>query len=311
MAHSWLRPPHHVLRESESSKALILPNDILDRILQWTPNFPTLSAAVRVCKAWHAVFQTHPKSIVLAVTENSIGPALPDALRVLRHSKPQEHTDTDELTRAEYKRLWENAAVVKQLEVVFSLRHRDRLSRMSVLTWAESWRFARAMYRIMLYCAAFQMPDDTDGMSELEGNDSVKDRIVADRIGMLQAYSTEELFELNAALVFLRALADEEEDSESVGDTLISTGPASVLEVHRNKERDILVEKIGYTVWVEGPFTLLSGFFATPLQRIWGRRNVAAPPSSESEVLDMILDAGAYQSLPCTLQADIYGTQLG
>lgn len=100
-----------------------LPNDILDRIFQCAPDFQTLSAAIRVSKAWHHVFQTHPKSIVRLVTQNVVIGPLSDALRVLHYSSDQEtNEENGEITAEELQRLQKNAAVVEGLEAAFSLK---------------------------------------------------------------------------------------------------------------------------------------------------------------------------------------------
>ncbi|KAJ7167848.1 hypothetical protein C8R46DRAFT_1094327 [Mycena filopes] len=283
-----------------------LPNDILDQILQCTSAFKTLYAAVRVSKTWHRVFQTHPKSIVRSVAENVVGPALPDAVRVLRYSMDNSRKcgreEIDAFTKEDCLRLSENAGVVKRLEVAFSLKYRDPLLPTSQLTWIESWRFSRAIYRIMLYCQVFKMPDDEDQVRDLEDNQH--DEIIARRVEMLDQYPTPELLELNAVSLFLRALAmesggdyleDEDSVPEPIGDILISTGPAVVLEAHEEGSGDRIVETVGYTVWISGPYTLLLDFFAGPLHRIWTARNVS-PPSGEAKSL---LGDGPHQSDPC------------
>ncbi|KAJ7450360.1 hypothetical protein FB451DRAFT_722014 [Mycena latifolia] len=330
---------------SPATGVLDLPTDILDRILQCSPTFKTLYAAIRVSKVWYQVFETHPKSIVHAVTENDVGPALPEAMALLRYSAASkqcgdpdlgdEDADDDEqessgksnceMGRKEYALLRKNAAVVKDLEVAFSMRYRDKLDRTSQLTWAESWRFARAMYRIMLYCAVFRMYDDEDGVRELENQHDV---IEAQRFAMLDAFSTEELVELNAALVFLGDIADEatgkagnyfdddddddddDDVPEGVREWFLSAGPAAILKAHQYKEADVLVERIGYTVWLAGPFMLLSGYFATPLHMIWDSRGIAAPVESDVEQNNPLLDAPVIRSVPCDRCAHVCSSKL-
>lgn len=83
--------------------APLLDGDIVYRILTFCPTFATLQSAILVSKAFHSVFQSHPKvshlkllscpysneefrkSITRAVAYNVIGPALPQALRVARY----------------------------------------------------------------------------------------------------------------------------------------------------------------------------------------------------------------------------------
>lgn len=85
-----------------------------------------LYAAVLVSKTWHHVFQTHPKSIVRSVAKNVVGPALSDAVRVLRYSSNNKtdggSDELDVLTKVEFVRLRTNAAVIKRLEAAFSLK---------------------------------------------------------------------------------------------------------------------------------------------------------------------------------------------
>ncbi|KAJ6514086.1 hypothetical protein DFH09DRAFT_1196914 [Mycena vulgaris] len=318
--------------------ALVLPNDVLDRILERAPTFKTLQAAILVSKTWYHVFLTHPKSLVRSVTENVVGPALPEAMRVLRYHDHApggpEWTETGaedgsaipktgeaEMTREEYRLLRQNAAVVKQLEVLFSLRYRDQLARTSQLTWAESYRFSRAIYRVMLYCAVFRMPTSEDDVREMEESPTERGRIVQQRIAMLNQYSTEELLELNAVLEFLRAVAqdsgeksgyfqDDEDMPDGAGEWVLSAGPAAILQAHRTNA-DFLVEKIGITVWISGPFTLLSGFFVTPLQSIWDRRNVPTPPHADTGGQENpLLDSVTFRSPPCDQCALVSTTKL-
>ncbi|KAJ7727597.1 hypothetical protein B0H16DRAFT_251445 [Mycena metata] len=270
------------------------------------PTLKTLSAALRVSKTWYEVFQTHPKSILRAVAENVVGPALPDAVRVLRYSADSTTTgsneEIDQLTKQEHRRLAANAAVASRLEVAFSLQYRDPLSPASQLTWTESWRFARAAYRIMLYCKIFGMPNDEDEVQNLQ--ETRQDEIVTQRVAVLDRYPTTELFELNAVLVFLRTIAMEcggdyfegEDDIDEDTDILISTGPAVVLHAWEHENGGRMIETLGYTVLISGPYTLLSEFFVGPLRQIWNNRDVSPPSSDAESLLD---ETSSYQSPPC------------
>ncbi|KAJ3882539.1 hypothetical protein F5051DRAFT_424936 [Lentinula edodes] len=64
---------------------LPVSDDIIDRILLFSPTFSSLQATILTCKSFYHVFQTHPKSIVRAVASNITGPALPQALECIRH----------------------------------------------------------------------------------------------------------------------------------------------------------------------------------------------------------------------------------
>ncbi|KAF7313172.1 hypothetical protein MKEN_01003600 [Mycena kentingensis (nom. inval.)] len=59
--------------------------DLIDRILQFCPTFSTLQSAILVSKDFYNVYSTHPRSITRAVAYNTVGAALPSALRVIRY----------------------------------------------------------------------------------------------------------------------------------------------------------------------------------------------------------------------------------
>lgn len=67
----------------------LIPNDVLGVILHASPDFRTLYSAVGVCKTWHGVFQAQPKSVLLSVARNVVGPALTQAVRFLRYPYPE------------------------------------------------------------------------------------------------------------------------------------------------------------------------------------------------------------------------------
>lgn len=165
-----------------------LGSDPIDVILSKIPDFPTLLNAILATKEIHAVFETHPNSIIRAVAQNQVGPALPQAFRVVRlgtdaHSKPmaqamlkmlpQEAAILEsQITRREAGELGRNAAVAHALEDLYSFkyetihqskvvspefshRHKDRSSKSSQLSAVESLRFQRALYRYWLFCRLY------------------------------------------------------------------------------------------------------------------------------------------------------------
>ncbi|KAJ7938849.1 hypothetical protein B0H13DRAFT_2301499 [Mycena leptocephala] len=77
--------------------ALLRHDDIVGRIMTFCPTFDSLQSATLVSKAFYCVFQTYPKaggfSITRAVAYNIVGPALPQALRVLRYPYPWDDED--------------------------------------------------------------------------------------------------------------------------------------------------------------------------------------------------------------------------
>ncbi|KAI0961225.1 hypothetical protein AcV7_000380 [Taiwanofungus camphoratus] len=141
-----------------------LSHDTIDHILTFLTDFCTLSAAIRVSKSCYAVFQACPKSIVNAIARNVAGPALPAALRLTRQvldvyddEVPDEARVLEvPMTRPEANCLCHCAQIVRELEDLFSWRYKDRMSRTSNLSSAESMRFSCAMYRFWLYCETFK-----------------------------------------------------------------------------------------------------------------------------------------------------------
>ncbi|KAF8207326.1 hypothetical protein K438DRAFT_2077410 [Mycena galopus ATCC 62051] len=147
-------------------------------------SFDALKNITLVSKTFYRVYQTHPKSITYAVAANVVGPALPQALRVIRYPYPPDRQTRDEqgeeplakacpegdtiaasgITVEEKNALCDNMDTVQTLEDIYSLSQKDRTSNTSVLTLAESYRFQRAAYRIMFYCTLFS--SDIDGPGE-------------------------------------------------------------------------------------------------------------------------------------------------
>ncbi|THU76447.1 hypothetical protein K435DRAFT_879208, partial [Dendrothele bispora CBS 962.96] len=178
------------------NNSLPLSNDIIDRILTFLPSFSTLQSAILTSKSFYEVFQARPKSTIRAVSFNVVGPALPQALRVLRYkpgpvyqdmtyyNPPQPELEDDHkapITPGECVDLVRIEETVRGLEDLFSLRstifppsrvalfffelnvsflyrHKNCRFTTSQLSTYESHRFCRATYRIMLYYNIFSLP---------------------------------------------------------------------------------------------------------------------------------------------------------
>ena len=78
-----------------------LPVDVLHEILEDSPDFATLSVAIRLSKTHNQVFQAHPKSISRAVAQNVVGYGLHSAARLAEYHRRCSQWDQDFLTRAE------------------------------------------------------------------------------------------------------------------------------------------------------------------------------------------------------------------
>ncbi|KAJ6517946.1 hypothetical protein C8R47DRAFT_1231619 [Mycena vitilis] len=335
-----------------------IPHDVLGSILASAPDFDTLHAAVRVCSTWHRVFETHPTSVLLAVARNVAGPALAQAMCVLRYPYPEKtpngwgdgegegedgdemevddpeatEDDSDEegvkikpkkktkgaappnavsiyesvgqLTPQERMQLQENAATVRVLEDIFSLRYKDRTSKSSTLSPRESHRFARAMYRIMTFCARFYLPLNLDDIDSMADEDGTIDAILDARHAHLDAFPTDELLQLRAVVAFLHELIgevlDDEEDAErgsnllfrplGLKDICLATGPEVILAAHRARTTDAFEAALEPEMLSSGEDNALyGGFFEGPLARIWEERDVVVR-DKEGVDADVILD---------------------
>ncbi|KAJ7732965.1 hypothetical protein B0H16DRAFT_1580204 [Mycena metata] len=313
-----------------------VPADVLGHILCSCPDFATLGAAVGVCSMWQRVFEAHFSSTVLAVAWNMLGPALPQAVRFVRYpyaektpndwgDGEEDVTDDDsdtegagtskkkiktpptlpetdaigELTVAERIQLRKNAATVEKLEALFSIRHKTRTSKTSTLTAAESHRFTRAMYRIMLYCALFYLPLDLDDIDSMEDEPGVLDKIKHARKAMLAEYPLAHQAEVFAVVAFLHELIAEVlyGDSDGAGRTFIlapslkdvclATGPAVILRAHTNARLVAVFEEALEPEMLNSDGNpLYGGFVSEPLESIWAAQQGGPPETGLGVILD-------------------------
>ncbi|KAJ7113176.1 hypothetical protein C8R44DRAFT_235983 [Mycena epipterygia] len=272
--------------------ALPLDDDIVDRIMTFSPTFSSLKATILVSKAFYRVYQTHPKSITRAVAYNVVGPALPQALRFLRFpfpkftdghplpdpvACPEDHI-ASAITAEEKGTLQRNSRVVARLEDIYSLRNKDRTSRASVLTADESHRFHRAIYRIMLFTTLF-----TGSRYDLEEIEEMSDekieRIRRARVSVLDVYPTDELQELHTVARFLRGIfADTPEGSAQphLPDLLLSTGPEDALSAYTYRTCEPIEESLAGDMLENDDDAiaarLFSGYLSLPLNAIFASR---------------------------------------
>ncbi|KAJ7731599.1 hypothetical protein B0H16DRAFT_1583089 [Mycena metata] len=291
--------------------ALPLDDDILDRILTFCPTFITLQSTILVSKAFYNVFQTHPKSITRAVAYNLVGPALPQALRVVRYSYvDREGTDPLEakkaaelppdevagecpedptpgfITASETVKLQDISAILEELENVYSLTQKDRSSRTSVLTHDQSFRFRRALLRFWLFTNIFKVDRYVLEDLETEAPDEDVKRIQAQRAAVLNVYPTDELREIWAAVQFVRGLYEAMDDGHelySLGvtfDVLVACGPRGALHAWSQRRLDAVEDLFDLLLLDIGDMDdrgLHEGFFDVPVRRVWADRGVSAP----------------------------------
>ncbi|KAJ7740970.1 hypothetical protein B0H14DRAFT_2989631 [Mycena olivaceomarginata] len=263
--------------------ALPLDDDIIDRIMTYCPTFQSLQAMILASKAFYAVYQSHPKSIVWAVASNLVGHVLPQALRAIRYPDtfgagkeepdvvakmcPEDYSPS--LLTKEDKR-----KPVQKLEDMFSMIEKDHRSRTSVLTPEESFRFRRAVYRVWVYCRRF-----SGDRYDLDEIDELGDAGVAltwrQRTAMLNVYHTPELLQMYAVMRFFRETLKKvsEEDDEPYTDTLIdillSTGPDSVERAYDARATEHIEDmNLAFRIYEVDDDTgldLYNGYFSRPL----------------------------------------------
>jgi len=267
--------------------SLPLDDDLVDRVLMYLPNFETLQAAILSSKAMHAVFAAHPNSIVEAVAFNVVGDAMPSALNLIRYQPPDdpspfghttaEPTEVRIITPEDARKLSQNAFVVDKFQDNFSHRHKDRSSERSTLTSAESLRFTRAMYRIMLYQAVFPGAttpyiDDADTEEEAQ--------IHAARKAFFTMFSTSELREIHTVTNFMKSLG--RSLARKVGDYRggmynsecehANAVPAALfLRAYQERNPWLLDEHFEDFAWVEENHLILN-YFERPIREVWQDR---------------------------------------
>ncbi|KAF8160443.1 hypothetical protein K438DRAFT_1859751 [Mycena galopus ATCC 62051] len=292
--------------------ALPVDDDIVDRIMIFCPTFGTLQAIILVSKAFYSVYQTHPKSITRAVAYNMVGPALPQALRVIRYPYatpedgnrredepaalatdcPEEHSPSV-ITTDEKARLQDNAKIIGALEDIYSLTQKDRTSRVSVLTSEESWRFRRAAYRIMHYCTLFSVDHHDDDFDGDGISDDVVKHVHRQRTAVLNEYSTHELLQLYAVMRFFRSILEDvtagEDDQSTRVDILLTSGPEGAKFAWEDRSYDSLDDDVSVQLDNDLEWPLYVGYFSVPLDNIWTARKVK-PPKDEEPATKWILD---------------------
>ncbi|PBK97364.1 hypothetical protein ARMGADRAFT_1009399 [Armillaria gallica] len=287
------------------SNSLPLSDDVIEQIFHCLPSFSSLQSTIRVCKDFYKIFNAHPRTIVRRVAYNIAGPALPQAMRLLRYrseddtdsssSEGSAHVDDEvlsdygpvsnsaaettngpPLTQSETKNLINIARVASKLEDLFSFRHKDRSSKVSKLSSMESWRFRRAIYRLMLFSRVFPgskyhfLSDDEDDNDD--DTDANFKRIREDRQAkrdFIEDFFTQEIIEMYAVAHFLVEIVEWASlahvgsiDPAYFGDVALCAGPEAILASYEEgsvvpvqdaaEEIDLVQELI--TEYIEHPF---------------------------------------------------------
>ncbi|KAJ7234354.1 hypothetical protein B0H12DRAFT_1327691 [Mycena haematopus] len=256
-----------------------------------------------------------------------IGPALPQALRVVRypyHEYDEPYTQYKEtpndnlsamaaacpeephpvIVPGDEQALLENFRMVAALEDIYSLRNKDNKSRTSVLTSEESWRFHRAMYRIMLYSELFPNHRyDNEGILDMD--DEIVGKIRTQRTTVLNEYPTDELRELSSAVKFLVNIFVSVGAPMMLANKALSTGLSVALLAWRSRSYRML------NVFFEGEYNhlLFDGYFSLPLDNIYSERGIT-PPNAGDPASKWILDKVTSATDICSHCAAPHGIEL-
>ncbi|KAJ7166971.1 hypothetical protein C8R46DRAFT_268276 [Mycena filopes] len=290
-----------------ASNSLPLNDDIIDRIFTFCADFHTLLALQSTCKPLYAIFRTHPNSITLAVARN-LTDSFPDALRALRQKTDEgtveesddneaspdiaeqpEPENLDPVTVDELPQLRKNDAVVQKLECIFSNWYKDRKAPASVLSPEESFRFRRAMYRVMLFSARFT----SIGCDIYDDDDWPSDWVLRKRrFKALAVYATAELCEIHSVVLFLKGMihlvVPQVQGDDGTTDVCLAAGPALILATYESRDADTMAAVCPFVDY--GDPTRFLGFFYDPMAEIWAARELEAQPPDDSAHLRSILE---------------------
>ncbi|KAF5380663.1 hypothetical protein D9757_007049 [Collybiopsis confluens] len=256
-------------------------SDVLCGILCASVSFESLFASVRTCKVFHSVYKNNAKQILRSVSFNLVGRAFPLALQLARHEVAEDSSTEDsedegnidlQLAIKEATILADNARVVAEWENMYSSRMKNFRSRTSQLTPAESWRFQKAMYRLMMYSRLFpsdkgaynikhsspgQIQTATFGFSRTGNDDLVVlyPELAHERLrrkAYLSDFFSNELHQISLVADFLAQnikWIDSVDGFHMRGlgeyiEIALSAGPSVVLECYKNLGFEPLVEAI-------------------------------------------------------------------
>ncbi|KZT19534.1 hypothetical protein NEOLEDRAFT_1141997 [Neolentinus lepideus HHB14362 ss-1] len=185
--------------------SLLVADDIVDCILRSLLDFSCLLSVIVVSKRVYNSYHCHSASIRRSIAFGLVGPALPQALRLVRYDDllsrdPSEWPSESQvfeasITLQEANSLARNVRVVDQLESLFSRSFYTSSSR-SLLSEQELHHFHRALYRFWLYANMFCTGLDTD----------VDNDVASKRAFFTQLSENTELFQFAQVVEFLNEM---------------------------------------------------------------------------------------------------------
>ncbi|KAJ7922070.1 hypothetical protein B0H13DRAFT_2317831 [Mycena leptocephala] len=196
---------------------------------------------------------------------------------------PEEHYASSLITGKEKLCLEEDCELVGALENIYSSIIKDRKSNASVLTWEESFRFRRSMYRVMLYCELFG--GSHYHLNEIDNLDegTIK-KVWRQRTAVLNAYPLDQILEIYSPVGFLRSLLEKLMEDELMRtededlywlEILLSACPASVRQAWEERDCNVLAQDLGFgDDMFDDNNKLFSGYFLRAFHGVWASRKL-------------------------------------
>ncbi|KAF9235397.1 hypothetical protein BU15DRAFT_51483 [Melanogaster broomeanus] len=231
-----------------------------------------------------------------------VGPALLQALQLARYQALRDtgkkivslgnenDVINQRVTHEEERILCSNASVVSALEDLFSWRHKDRTSKISRLSYVESWKFRRAMYRIWIMSTLYG-----HGASSTSNGQPVLAASFGEQKAFLQQFTSQELVQISKVAIFLQSTASWAIFAERklIGsldvydfDSLyLYAGPRVVLRCYEEASSNPLPSPLPED-------ELYDDFLMPSLREILNDRNASVPPAFIGSILDEIHGEG-------------------
>ncbi|TRM63858.1 hypothetical protein BD626DRAFT_261804 [Schizophyllum amplum] len=289
--------------------AFPLDDDLIQLVLCHLPDLPSLRSATCSCQAIYRVWRTYPVQIEYAVVTNVIGCALPQALRLARFElfmdgemaadAYPENVGPVRITRRELNFMKMTAENVRELEDIFSRRHKSRRLPTSQLTYDESRRF-RQVYRILVFCILYGVNNGLDYELTRDWDDEAVAEARKQRYTFLRQYSADALREIHMVARFLQQLhhsLDEVSDPEigvameTFHDFALACGPLAYLDCYRGHNFDAVEEYGGFIAeFPDHNWDMFAGFLSDPLKRIMDARKAVLKDDDWTVILDNVPD---------------------
>ncbi|KAG8221337.1 hypothetical protein J3R82DRAFT_1505 [Butyriboletus roseoflavus] len=227
-----------------------------------------------------------------------VGPAILQASQLARYqafrstNKNVVEVDENDVisqkpTSEEERIIVSNTAVVSALENLFSWMHKDKTQRTSQLSYIESWRFHRAMYRVWIMSTLYGYGSAAHGQRAMGASSSTQE-------AFLQKFTSQELIQINKVSRFLKSIADwvifaecklvGSLDVYDFDGLYLFAGPHILLRCYEEQSSDLLP-------WGYLDDEVSENFLLPSVESILSQRNITIPFAYVGSILDEICGA--------------------